>query len=235
MFNGKKKAVTFSYDDGVTQDIRLVELLNRYGLKATFNLNSELLGKSGSVPVGDVTVDHNKIAPSEVASLYRGHEVAAHTLTHPNLTTLSEEEIVRQVAGDMENLSELCGYEVVGMAYPCGGVNNDERVAEILARRTGVRYARTIGATQSFDLQKNLLRFDPTISHRYTKVMFDLAERFIAMEPKEPQLFYIWGHSYELDVDDGWNKLEEFCKLISARDDIFYGTNREVLLAENSL
>ena len=40
MWEGKKKAVTFSYDDGVTQDRRLVELLNRYGLKATFNLNS---------------------------------------------------------------------------------------------------------------------------------------------------------------------------------------------------
>ena len=35
-----KKAVTFSYDDGVTQDIRLIELLNKYHLKCTFNLNS---------------------------------------------------------------------------------------------------------------------------------------------------------------------------------------------------
>ena len=40
----KKKAITFSYDDGVTQDIRLIELLNKYNLKCTFNLNSELLG-----------------------------------------------------------------------------------------------------------------------------------------------------------------------------------------------
>ena len=28
MWNGKKKAVTFSYDDGVTQDRRLVEMMN---------------------------------------------------------------------------------------------------------------------------------------------------------------------------------------------------------------
>ena len=41
------KAVTFSYDDGVTQDIRMINLLNKYGLKATFNLNSELLGRDG--------------------------------------------------------------------------------------------------------------------------------------------------------------------------------------------
>lgn len=40
MWNGKKKAVTFSYDDGVTQDRRLVEMMNTYGVKGTFNLNS---------------------------------------------------------------------------------------------------------------------------------------------------------------------------------------------------
>ncbi len=35
MFNRKMKAVTFSYDDGVTQDIRLIDMFNKYGLKAT--------------------------------------------------------------------------------------------------------------------------------------------------------------------------------------------------------
>ena len=42
MWNGKKKAITFSFDDGVRQDVRLIEILNRYNLKATFNLNSEV-------------------------------------------------------------------------------------------------------------------------------------------------------------------------------------------------
>lgn len=50
MFQGKNKAITFSYDDGAVQDIRLIELLNRYGLKATFNLNSGLLGGYNRVP-----------------------------------------------------------------------------------------------------------------------------------------------------------------------------------------
>ena len=40
MWDGKKRAVTFSYDDGVEQDRHLVELFNTYGMKATFNLNS---------------------------------------------------------------------------------------------------------------------------------------------------------------------------------------------------
>ena len=40
-----RKALTFSYDDGVRQDERLLALFNAYGMKATFNLNSALLGK----------------------------------------------------------------------------------------------------------------------------------------------------------------------------------------------
>lgn len=230
MFNGKNKAVTFSYDDGVTQDERLIQLFDKYGLKATFNLNSELLGKPGSLNIGGTKINHNKVSPDKVAALYRNHEVAVHTLTHPNLTTLDEEEIVRQVENDRANLSELCGYEVIGMAYPCGGVNNDERVAEVLRRRTGVKYSRTITSVYSFEPQTNLLRFNPSVHHTETEKLFSLADEFLAAEPLSPQIFYIWGHSYELDLNDGWEIFEKFCEKISGRDDIFYGTNREVLL-----
>ncbi|MGN1445213.1 MAG: polysaccharide deacetylase family protein, partial [Eubacteriales bacterium] len=85
-FEGKLKAVTFSFDDGVTQDIRLINILNRYGLKATFNLNSSYLGLSGQLNRNDHTVRHDKNSACQVAEIYKGHEVAVHTLTHPNLT-----------------------------------------------------------------------------------------------------------------------------------------------------
>ena len=45
----KKKALTFSYDDGQIYDRRLVEIFNRYGLKGTFHLNSGTVGKPGFV------------------------------------------------------------------------------------------------------------------------------------------------------------------------------------------
>lgn len=61
MFNGKKKALTFSYDDGVTQDVRLIEMFNKYNLKATFNLNSELLGRGGMLVRNGVQISHKKI------------------------------------------------------------------------------------------------------------------------------------------------------------------------------
>lgn len=226
------KAVTFSYDDGVIQDVHLIELLNKYGLKCTFNLNSELLGKGGCMPVATGRVAHYKLPPSDVREVYAGHEVAAHTLTHPLLTKLDEAEIIRQVEQDRLNLSELMGYEVIGMAYPCGGQNNDDRVADIIKNHTGIRYARTITNTDSFDRQENLYRFNPNVYHvlEFDRLM-EMGRQFVELKADKPQIFYIWGHSYEMDYhSDDWAKLEEFFKLIAGHDDIFYGTNREVLL-----
>lgn len=231
MFFGKTKAVTFSYDDGVTQDIRLVELLNKYGLKCTFNLNSERLGGPGFLGWENRRISHYKVHPEHVKVLYEGHEVAVHTLTHPNLTQQTDEEVIRQVEQDRLNLSELVGYEVVGMAYPCGGVNNDDRVAEIIKNHTGVKYSRTITCTGNFDLQDNLYRFNPSVYHLNFGEMMELGRKFVELKTDKPQIFYIWGHSYEMDFNsDNWNKLEEFFKLISKKDDIFYGTNKDVLL-----
>ena len=227
----KMKAVTFSYDDGITQDIRLIELLNKYNLKCTFNLNSENLAKKGILIRNGLRIAHYKIHPDDVKSVYEGHEVAVHTLTHPNLTQCDDNEVIRQVEQDRLNLSELVGYEVVGMAYPCGGVNNNDHVAELIKNHTGVKYSRTITTNDSFDPQENLLRFNPTVYHLDFDKMMKLGEEFIELKPETPKVFYIWGHSYEMDYGaDYWVKLEEFFKLISNKDDIFYGTNKEVLL-----
>lgn len=230
MWNGKKKAVTFSFDDGVTQDIRLIEMFNKYGLKGTFNLNSGFLGLSGTLVRNGRTVRHDKIAADKIKEVYKGHEIAVHTLTHPNLTGLEKDEIIRQVEKDRERLSEICGYEVVSMAYPCGGTNNDDRVAEIIKENTGVRMARGLSSTYSFDLQENLLRFMPTVYY-IEDCLDEIVDKFLSLEADTPALLYIWGHSYEMDAEYiTWEKFEEVCKRLSGKSDIFYGTNKEVLL-----
>ena len=133
---GYKKILTFSFDDGITQDERFINILNKYGLKCTFNLNSELLGKEGYLTIQGKKINHTKIAPELIKDIYKGHEVASHTLTHPNLTTLSPEEVVRQVENDRSKLSELVGYEVQGFAYPCGGINSNRAVADLIKNKT---------------------------------------------------------------------------------------------------
>lgn len=230
MWNGKSKAITFSFDDGVIQDVRAIEILNKYNLKATFNLNSSLLGIPVYFQDGDKNITRNKIKPCDIKEVYCGHEVAVHTLTHPRLTDFDESVIIHQVETDRKVLSELCGYEVIGMTYPCGGVNNDDRVARIIREKTGVKYARTITSTYKFDLQKNLYRFNPSVYYSENN-LFDIVNNFLTFNGDRHQLLYIWGHTFEMDDNlISWDKFEDLCKMISNKKDIFYGTNKEVLL-----
>lgn len=228
----KKKFLTFSYDDGVTQDIRLIELFNKYGMKATFNINSARLGEQRTLSVGGVTVDHNKIKHADVKHVYAGHEVAAHTLTHPKLNAIEKDEhLIREVEQDRLILSELCGYEVVGMAYPGGSSYVDERVIRLVREHTGIRYARNTTSNFSFDEQSDLIDFCPSVyHHKEMDKLFELGEQFLSMKPDQKQLFYVWGHAYEFDIHDSWGQMEEFLKMMSGREDICYCTNREALL-----
>ena len=233
MWCGKKKAITFSFDDGVLQDQRAIEILNEFNLKATFNLNSELLGKPNKLSSGGVSVNHTKISPDRIKDVYFGHEIAVHTLTHPLLTNCADEEIIRQVEEDRKALESLCGYKVCGMAYPGGGVNHDERVVQVVKEKTNMQYARTITSTHSFDLQENLFEFNPTVYY-IEDCLFDLANKFLELNVDKPQLLYIWGHTYEMDWGNhiDWEKFRKFCKFISGHEEIFYGTNKQVLLNE---
>ena len=232
MFNGKKKALTFSYDDGVTQDVKLIEIFNKYNMKATFNINSELLGLSGSLKCNNKIISHNKNKREDIKYIYENHEVAAHTLTHQLLPKLNESEIIYQVEQDRQNLSELVGYQVCGMAYPCGGKNYDSRVSTIIKEKTGIKYCRTIETTNNFAAQTNLYEFKGTIYHHNEwDKLIDIGDKFLKLKTDEPAIFYIWGHSYEFDIfPERWKLFEEFCQMMSNKNDIFYGTNSEILL-----
>lgn len=233
MFNGKMKAVTFSYDDGVTQDIRLIEILNKYNLKCTFNINSGLLGINSTLIRENIEVDHNKIKEEDIKHVYQGHEVAAHTVNHPCLTIINDFGVITQVEQDRLRLSDLVGYEVVGMAYPGGGSGPlyDSRVGKVVKENTGIKYARVVEPSYNFNLQEDLHEFKPTIRHHNNwDKLYELAQQFIDMKADKPQIFYIWGHSYEFDIYNDYDRFEEFCKFISGKNDIFYGTNKEILL-----
>ena len=228
MWNNKKKAITFSFDDGVLQDKRLIEILDKYGLKATFNLNSGKFGLKESLIRSEVLVRHDMVEAEEVRELYKNHEVALHGLNHKTCVLLDDDTLIKEIEEDRKNLEVLMGEVIVGMAYPHGSTN--EHVINILQKYTKVKYARTTISTYNFDLQNQLLAFNPTV-HFIEPCLFELGEKFLSMKTDKPQLFYVWGHAFDLDSPYiPWGKFEEFCKMISNQDDVFYGTNKEVLL-----
>ncbi len=225
------KYFTFSFDDGTEQDIRLIELLNKYNLKGTFNLNSATFGNKGTIKRAGKDIQFNKILACDVKHIYAGHEVAGHTLNHALLPSFEkDEDIIYEVEQDRLNLSDVCGYEIVGFAYSSGGANYDTRCAELIKKNTGVKYARTIKNNYSFHVQENLFEFEPTTCRERMPDLFSLAEKFFSTKSEEKQIFYFWGHAFEFDIDESWGAFEEFLQFVSNRKDVIYGTNKEVLL-----
>lgn len=218
-----KKMLTFSYDDGIYQDERLVEIFNKYGMKATFNLNTGIQS-----PESNFEIEGIKIARMEqegLAKLYEGHEIALHGLTHASPSGIKPEDYSQEYLQDARNIEKLYGKYPIGMAYAYGDV--PDPVVSYL-KDIGIRYGRTVESTHSFTLPQDPLRLNATCHHNDDK-LFELAEQFLAAKPEEPMLFYVWGHSYEFDVNNNWERIEEFCKMLGGRDDIFYGTNAQCL------
>jgi peptidoglycan-N-acetylglucosamine deacetylase len=220
---GKTKALILSFDDGMVADRRLVRLMNDYGLTGTFHLNSNKLG----------TKDY--LTKEEIKVVYKGHEISAHTVNHPNLPDISRAEVLYEVGEDRRELERLSGNLVRGMAYPFGNCNDS--VVEII-RSLGIEYARTVKDTYSFGIPDEFLKWDPTI-HQFGKAYFtpDNPES----DKKELAGFYqvvshflktdslalldVWGHSWENDgAGDRWTEMEKFFKMVSRNPDICYTT-----------
>ena len=115
---GRKRALTLSYDDGMIYDRQLVDMFDRYKLKATFHLSS---GKLGSKAVGD----DEYIKEDEIEDLYDGHEISSHFVNHPHPLQLNRIRLINEVIEDRRRLEELAGSIVRGMSYPYGEYSDD--------------------------------------------------------------------------------------------------------------
>lgn len=221
-----KKAVTFSYDDGIEQDRRLVDIFNSYGMKCTFNLNTGIQSEESHFEIDGVKI--HRMNQEDIGDLYKGHEIAVHGLTHTGPTGLLLEELEQEFYQDAKNIERIYGKYPVGMAYAYGDC--DERVAKYL-QSIGIQYGRTVGSTHGFDLPKEPMLLEATCHHN-DEQLFALAKQFLEAEPEDgkPMLFYIWGHSYEFDVNRNWDRIERLCEMLAGHEDIFCGTNAECLL-----
>ena len=233
---GVAKAVTFSYDDGVEQDIRLVEIFDKYGLKGTFNINTASFAEEGHVyPKGQV---HRRMTKKQTYELFANspHEVAVHTLTHPFLEQLPTNMVLEEVLGDRKNIEEMFGTITRGMAYPFGTTSN--AVADAL-RMCGIVYSRTTRATNSLEIPKDDWLKWPATCHHASPALDELSDKLINKTPdRAPWLLYVWGHSYEFEGNDNWHIIENLCEKISRKPDIWYATNIEIfdyITAYNSL
>jgi hypothetical protein len=223
---GKQKALTFSYDDGVEADKRLIELFNRYGLKGTFNLNSRRF---------DIAPQwHGRMNEEETFKTFAncGQEIASHGAMHAFLDKVSLPEAICEVVDCRKYLEEKFGRIVSGYAYAYNGYN-DEVVSFL--KSFGITYARTTEASLSFDIPTDWLRLKPTCHHSREGMLNTLADKFFNHSPsesvkqREPWLFYVWGHSFEFDENNNWNIIEDFAaRAYNHAEEVWFATNGEV-------
>lgn len=222
---GRAKALTLSYDDGVEQDIYLIEIMMKNGLKGTFNISSGLYGEDNLVNSSKTKI--HRMPRKQAIELYRnsGMEVAVHGFTHTHLDLLASNVCTYEILQDRINLEEDYNGIVRGMAYPLGSYN--DAVVECV-KQCGIVYARTIQSTETFAIPTDWLRLKATCHHNNIRLM-ELASRFIEENvQRESQLFYLWGHSYEFEIENNWEKIERFSEYVGNRQEIWYASNIDI-------
>ncbi len=209
---GKRKIVTFSYDDGPANDPRLVELFNKYGFKATFHLNS---GKYRNYSLEQQT---------ELRERYKGHEISCHTVSHGWTAEEAPQSLLSEVWEDRKNLERISGYPVVGMSYPYGDFS-DESIA--IMKTCGIVYSRTVNSVPNFKMPTDFMRWNPSCHHNAAE---DTVTRFLStIDSKDrAHLLYIWGHSFEFTSEELWEKFENSIKRLANDYRIWYATNIDI-------
>ena len=220
---GKKKAFNVTYDDGVLQDVRFVELLNKYGLKGTFNLNSGLMQNEFEW-THEKGLVVKRLPIDVVKDLYEGHEVASHTLNHPYMHDLSKEGILWELSQDKRNLEAILGKEIKGFAVP---FDYYSELIEECVKECGFAYGRISEMSHSFQPQKDYYNWKATVFH-CEDVLEELTQQFIETD-EELAVFQIVGHSYDLDAEDMWERMENIFRMISEQEDILPMTMMEII------
>ena len=111
---GKTKAVTFSYDDGCRDDLRLAEVLDAYGLKGTFNIPSGTIAEES----GGWNLTEQEIREH---ILNKGHEVATHGQWHKAMGLVRPMDGIKDVLNCRLELEKRFGGIIRGMAYSDSG------------------------------------------------------------------------------------------------------------------
>ena len=228
---GREKAFTASYDDNKLADRHLLEIMGRYGIKCTLNVNNAFLEEQNiRMPVEDTKalVDAG------------GHEIAQHCDHHIAPGLASPCTVMREVLEGRQLLERRFARIVRGMAYPDSGITQfkpgiDYDTVRRILHDAGVAYSSSLGGDNNrFALPRDGYNWIPT-AHHDNPQLFIWLEEFLTADlgqkpPKgqAPLLFYVWGHSFEFDRNNNWERLEELCRRAGGQDEVWYATNIEI-------
>lgn len=211
-----KMKVVQCWDDGVVNDIRLTDLLRKYGAKATFNLNPGLMGDE-RIPAHWVGRDyvgwsHNgfcggKLAVKDIAKVYDGFQLASHCWRHENAGMTPDADWIKAALDGRRFIEDIVQRPCRGFAWPCGRYTPETIT---LLRENGFAYGRTTATTFDVTACEEPLALAANCHFQAA----DFWQRY--EKARETGVFYFWGHSYEMyRYDEMWDFFEEKIRIIS--------------------
>lgn len=230
---GKTKAVTFSYDDGCREDLKTVKILNDYGMKGTFNINSAgILNNTEGFHLTEEEIREN--------ILNQEHEVAVHGQWHKAPGLVRPIDGIQDVLNGRKDLERMFNRIIRGMAYPDSGIlcflnqSSYENIKRYL-KDLDIVYSRTLGSdNHEFELPADWYQWMPTAHHDNPHIL-EWAKEFVELDvnnqycaSRRAKLFYVWGHSFEFERNNNWEQLESICEILAHKEDIWYATNMEI-------
>jgi glycosyltransferase involved in cell wall biosynthesis len=230
----KKIFVTTSWDDGHKLDKKLADLLLRYNIKGTFYIS----------PKNSEFKEADLLTGNEIIELSKNFEIGGHTLTHPVLSRLEDDVSKSEIIEGKKYLENLTGKEVTSFCYPRGDFSNTH--IKIL-KEAGFRLARTVKRF-SFNAGSNLYQIPTTIhAYKHKSDVYSILKlvgfkKFIkayqnwdyfAIElfesiKKTGGVFHLWGHSWEIESNNDWERLENVLKHISNVENVEYIDNSQL-------
>lgn len=222
---GKFRAFTLSYDDGVGTDLRLMDVMKKNGIKGTFNLCSGISDN----PADNIDIEKaptSKLTLPQIEQYYKDVEIATHGMTHPFYKDLPDTALIYEIIKDREVFEKMFSKRVLGHAYPNGSFKKTTGDA---LKACGIIYARTTAQTMNFDIPEDWMFYGATCHH--SADLDSLYEKFFS-EPrlyKSPYLFTVWGHSYEFENNNNWEIIENFLEKIGSKDNVWYAGLGEIV------
>ncbi|MGA2494105.1 MAG: polysaccharide deacetylase family protein [Roseiarcus sp.] len=218
--------MTTSWDDGDPMDLRVADLLSKYGIAGTFY-----------VPA---TTESGTMSAAQLRELSRDFEIGSHTLHHVDLTRVADQTAWREIADSRIWVEDNTGVSCLCFCPPLGRCEGRHLR---MIRKAGYLGLRSVELL-SIDFprrQAELLLIPTTVQafpHRFSTFARNaikrraaanlwrfllygravewpvMAEALLQHVIARGGVFHLWGHSWELQESSQWRRLEDVLRLM---------------------
>lgn len=200
--NMKNRCVTFSFDVAHEKDMRIVSLLNKYGIKATLYLT-------------------DAVKLQKICELHKDCELSYN---FANESCLNKEN-VRECIKEKKRLAEVCwNYTVKGTSVALRELDVDTKNS---MKSCGMRYCRLSHPTMNCKVPDDFMEWNPSCNVKHAFEICDMFMYDYRNLPKAP-LLHVWGKTSDLRSEEDWIKLEQIIGCLANKSAIWYATNTEV-------